>query len=158
MAIWTAPSIFASSFSLTGAFDVWVAAATEPPAMLSKPSSWIFTSSVSSFRRYARISVPERKTVELDESAWTAKTDEDVAIDESTMVKTFGKVSAFKARGETGGIPLTHVKALFKRGTYVSPCRVQRIQSTDPQLPIAAPSSSTSSQSPPSWSPLHRVR
>lgn len=88
--------------------------------------------------------MPERKTVELDESAWTAKTDEDVAIDESTMVKTFGKVSAFKARGETDGIALTHVKASVKWETYVSLCRVQRIQSTDPQLPIAAPSSSTS--------------
>lgn len=47
------------------------------------------------------ISDPERKRVELEESACTAKTEEEDAIDESTTVKTFANVSLFKVRGET---------------------------------------------------------
>jgi hypothetical protein len=39
--------------------------------------------------------------VELEERACTAKVDDEVAIDESKMVRTLGKDSDVNARGET---------------------------------------------------------
>lgn len=47
------------------------------------------------------MSAPDKKTVEEDERAWTAKVDEEDAIDESITVKTLGKFSVFNARGDT---------------------------------------------------------
>lgn len=47
------------------------------------------------------MSFPLRKTVSLEESAWTAKMEEDVAIDESITVSTFGNVALVNARGDT---------------------------------------------------------
>lgn len=47
------------------------------------------------------MSDPERKTVELDEFACTANTDEEVEIDASTTVSTFGKVVSVSVRGDT---------------------------------------------------------
>lgn len=45
--------------------------------------------------------------MELEERAWRAKMDEEDATEESTMVRTFGKVSLVSARGETE----THISA-----------------------------------------------
>jgi hypothetical protein len=50
------------------------------------------------------MSFPEKKTVELEDSAWTAKREEEDAMDESTTVATLGKVSALRASGDTGSM------------------------------------------------------
>lgn len=48
------------------------------------------------------MSEPVAKIVELDEEACSANREDDVAIEVSRMVKTFGNDLDVKARGETG--------------------------------------------------------
>ena len=47
------------------------------------------------------MSLPERKTVLLEERAWTAKSEEDSAIEGSKTVTTFENVVLSIARGDT---------------------------------------------------------
>lgn len=78
-----------------------MATAAAAEARLEKSSSLTFVVSVSRDLIYRRMSEPERKRVDEDELAWTAK---GVVVDEiveSTTVVTREKFSAVKARGET---------------------------------------------------------
>lgn len=102
MAIWAAPSILASSFSFAADLAAEVTAAGgSAEAILDKSSSLSFVDSVSSDLRYFKISTPERKKVEEDELAWTAREAEVDEMVESTMVVTLEKLSLFSANGDT---------------------------------------------------------
>jgi hypothetical protein len=48
------------------------------------------------------MSFPDRKSVWLEEFAWMAKRDEEVAIDGSSTVTTLGKTDSVMERGDTG--------------------------------------------------------
>ena len=67
--------------------------------MVSKSTTLI--SVVSRLLRWAAMSFPERKTVLLEERAWTAKSEEDSAIEGSKTVTTFENVALSIARGDT---------------------------------------------------------
>jgi hypothetical protein len=70
-------------------------------ARSAKSSSLSFVESVSRDLRYLRTSEPERKRVDEDELAWTAK---GVVVDEmveSTTVVTREKLSLVRDRGDT---------------------------------------------------------
>ena len=101
MAIWAAPSILAPSFSFAAGLATRVVGTGRSAAVLARSSSFSFVDSVSSDLRYLKISEPERKKVDEDELAWTAK---GVVMDEmveSTMVVTLEKLSLLSASGDT---------------------------------------------------------
>ena len=87
MAIWTAPSIFASSLALAGPAGGTTGA---PELSSAKSTTLSFCSAVSRLLRYAKSSFPDSKTVELEDRARTAKGPGADSIDASTMVKTLG--------------------------------------------------------------------
>ena len=98
IAIWTAPSILASS---VGAAATAGAGAGAAGAATAVPSSCSLVSGVSSFLRYESMSVPNRKIVSLEEFAWMANTADEDAIDGSTTVTTFGNVNSVRESGDT---------------------------------------------------------
>ena len=127
MAIWAAPSILASSFSFAADLAAEVmAAGGSAAAALAKSSSLSFVDSVSSDLRYFKISAPERKKVDEDELAWTAREAEVDEIVGSTTVVTLEKLSLFSANGDT--VPENRRYELKElSGTHKSFCPDQRI-------------------------------
>lgn len=128
MAIWAAPSILASSFSFATDLTAEVmAAGGSAVAVLAKSSSMSFVDSVSSDLRCFKISTPERKKVDEDELAWTARKAEVDEIVESTTVVTLEKLSLFSANGDT--VPEDwRYESKELSGTHKHFCPDQRIQ------------------------------
>lgn len=100
IAICTAPSILASSFSF---FTDWVAGTGAGTSLFndSKSTTWICASFDSKRLRYETSSRPVMKRVASVVRARTARTVEDSSMVESRAIVTLEKLFSVRARGET---------------------------------------------------------